>query len=235
MKIQLQLPVKDVYINQPFGVNYVDFYKKLGLDGHNGLDFKAKTGCKLFACNGGIVTYASFDEGGGNTIIISSTLKGDGFKTIYYHLFRINVQKGQTVVAGDLIGLTGNTGKYTTGPHLHLGLKKIKDGATINWGNGYKGAIDPSKYFKKNWNKTHAYHRYYRERNWLAEYKMRFKNAWLHKQQIIRGKNPIMKGEEINALVYGGWDYPSIINPAMYQVWAYMKKDEFTRGRVAFK
>ena len=34
LHVSLLLPVRDVSVNQPFGVNYVDFYKKLGLDGH---------------------------------------------------------------------------------------------------------------------------------------------------------------------------------------------------------
>jgi len=72
MKIKLELPVKDVYINQPFGVNYVGFYRKLGMDGHNGIDFKARTGCKLYAAHTGYVTFAGTDSGGGKCVVICS-------------------------------------------------------------------------------------------------------------------------------------------------------------------
>jgi murein DD-endopeptidase MepM/ murein hydrolase activator NlpD len=236
MKIKLSLPLKDIMITQPFGVNYVGFYEKMGLKGHNGLDFKAKTGARLYACHDGVVTYSGTDSTGGKCIEICSSVEGVGYKTIYYHLSILKSRKGDLVKTGDEIGRTGNTGKYTTGPHLHLGLKKIYDGDTINYHNGYRGAINPSDYFKKDWEMSNAYHRYGRKQNWMAEFLMRFKNKWLHKQlKKINGLEKVNDTEFINALVYGGWDYNSVINPALYEVWAFMKKDEFTRGKIAFK
>jgi len=231
MKIELSLPLRDIYVTQPFGVNYVGFYKKLGLLAHNGIDFKARIGARLLAAHDGIVTYANTDSGGGKCVIISSTVEGAGYKTIYYHLSEIKVKNGDIVEAGKVIGKTGNTGKYTTGPHLHFGLKKIFDGATINTKNGYKGAIDPSLYFKKNWDKSNAYHRYGRKGNWLAEFKVRFKNPWLHRQLIKAHQiKKIYNNEAMNMLIYGGWGYEDMMNPAMWENCAYLKKDEYTRG-----
>jgi len=236
MNNKLELPLKDIYITQPWGVNFVGFYKRLGMKGHNGVDFRAKKGCDLFSSHVGIVTYAKYEPGGGNTIVIASTLEGLGYKTIYCHLSKILVKKGDIVTAGQKIGETGNTGKYTTGSHLHFGLKKIYDGKTIDKDNGYKGAIDPSKYFKKNWDKSNAYHRYGRKGNYLAELKVRFKNPWLHRQLKKRGMlHKVYNNEFINALVYGGWDFESVINPAMYFIWGWSKKTDYIKGKINFK
>lgn len=230
--MKLLLPIKDISVTQPFGVNYLDFYKKMGMKGHNGIDFKTKRGCIINAAHSGTVSWAGEDSGGGISVILNTK----NFKTIYYHLLKIKVRQGNIVKQGQIIGLADNTGKYTTGDHLHFGLKLIdKNGITINKDNGYKGAINPAPYFKKNWNKSNAYHRYGRKRVWLAEFNMRFKNAWLHRKLIKIGLNPILNGEQINTLVYGGWDFDTIINPSMYMShWGWLKKSEFLKGKRAF-
>lgn len=237
--MKLILPVRDILITQPFGVNYLDFYKKLGMDGHNGIDFLAKNGCPVLAAQSGTVVYSGKDYSGGISVEILSSLNGDGYKTIYYHLLETKINQGQTVKAGKVIGLADNTGKYTTGSHLHFGLKKIFNSITINKHNGYRGAIDPAPFFKeqygKHWDKSAAYHRYGRRQVWKAEWKMRFKNIWLHRQLIAMGRHPLsLKTEEVNALVYGGWDWEAVKNPAMRYNWAYLKKDEIKSGKIPF-
>ena len=232
MKIKLELPVKDIYVNQPFGVNFVDFYKKLDLDGHNGIDFKAKTGAKVFAAHNGKITKAKDSEGFYKYI----ELQGKGFRTRYGHLSELMLGQGTDVRVGQVIALSGNSGKYTTGPHLHFDLKETVNGRSINYSNGYKGAIDPAPYFKKNWDKSHAYHRYGRKGSYWAEFKVRFKNPWLHRQLKKRNKiHLVYDNEFINALVYGGWDFESVINPGMYDIWAWAKKDEWEKGKINFK
>jgi hypothetical protein len=222
-------------------MNYVDFYKQWGLDGHNGVDYACRIGTPLYACHGGEVIAAKTDRDGGVMIEIISSRVGEGYKTIYYHLKDYIVQKGDTVIAGQLIGYTGNTGKYTTGPHLHLGFKFVIDGRTQNYSNGYKGAIDPTPYFPKNYEKSRAYHRYGKKRNWLAEYWMRFapieiKNRWadggryLHNVMLRMGYTlPTLSGEQVNAVIYGAWDAASVLNPAMAQSWRWYTKDEFQK------
>jgi len=235
MEIKLGLPVKDVSINQIFGLNYLDFYEKLGLKGHNGIDFKAKIGCNILASHKGEVIYAGKDNSGGISATICENTKGLSYKTIYYHLSELKCKRGDVVKAGDIIGLSGNTGKYTTGPHLHFGLKLTKDKITINGNNGYNGAIDPSKYFKKDWDRSHAYHRYYRKGSYLAEILVRFKNPWLHRQLIKRKMlYKVYDNEFINAITYGGWDFNSVMNPALYEIWGWSKKDEFENGKINF-
>lgn len=238
--MKLLLPVRDIRINQPFGVNYLNFYQQWGYKGHNGIDFEAYDRCPVLASHDGIVTTANTDKDGGIVVEISS--KELGIKTIYYHLesFASGIQKGIKVAGGQIIAYADNTGKYTTGNHLHFGLKKIDaSGNTLNSNNGYGGAIDPSPYFAerygKDWMKSACYNRYGRKQEWLAEWTMRFKNPWLHKQLIKRGMNPIWGIEPINALVYGGWPFDSVINPALYEQWGYLTKTEYNAGQRAFK
>lgn len=246
MKIKLLPPLTRIEVTQPFGANYVNFYSQFGLLGHNGIDYSASIGTKLYSAHSGIVVKAGTDSDGGKTIEIVSTQVGEGYKTIYYHLNKIDVKVGDNVKEGQMIGETGNTGKYTTGPHLHFGLKIIIDGRTQNRGNGYNGAINPHDYFPKNYDKSRAYHRYGRDRNWTAEYQMRFapnniKSRWADAGRYIHGLSKKLyfsiplSGEAINALVYGGWDFQSIINPAMAQVWRWYKKEEFLKNNPNLK
>ena len=234
--MKLVSPIKDVYINQYFGENKVDFYSKMGMKGHNGIDFKAKLGCPVMATHDGVVVFAGKDGDGGISVTLYTRISGKGYKTIYYHLSRLNCKVGANVVTGDVIGFAGNTGKYTTGTHLHFGLKKILNKKTFDYDNGYKGAIDPAPFFKKDWDKSNAYHRYDREQSWLAEFRMRFKNIWLHKKlKEINSIESVYNTEFINALVYGGWDFNTVINSAMYSTWAFIKKDDNKKGIEAFK
>ena len=71
------------------------------------------------------------------------------YKHIFWHLSKILCKVGDIVGSGDLIGLTGNTGKYSTGPHLHWGLKRCNNmNWTLDYQNGYKGAISPLPFFQ---------------------------------------------------------------------------------------
>jgi len=237
--IKLLLPVRDVFITQPFGANFVNFYSNLGLKGHNGLDFRAKHGCPILASHAGKVAFSGTDGEGGISITLEFIKNGEGFKTIYYHLLNVNVAIGEKVRAGDIIGFADNTGKYTTGDHLHFGMKLIKNGIVLNCDNGYKGAVDPSPYFAnyhgKHWDKPGAYHRYGRKQDWQAEWNMRFKNIWLHRKLItFKQFNKIYDTEFINKLVYGGWDFESAINPAMNEITAHLKKNEYLDGKIPF-
>jgi len=82
---------------------------------HNGIDIAADEGTPVVAPNNGIVRLAEFLLSGGNTVIIDH---GIGISSTYMHLHTINVEKGQAIERGDLIGTVGMTG-YATGNHLH--------------------------------------------------------------------------------------------------------------------
>jgi len=231
MKPRLISPLKDTFVTQPFGVNWVDFYTKLGMKGHGGIDLRARRGMPVYACHNGIVTFGGVDGTGGVSVTICRTRAGLGYKTIYYHLSENIVGPGKLIKQGEILGYAGNTGKHTTGNHLHLGMKWIRDGKTLNWDNGYKGGINPDMYMENNWDKSNTYNRYGRDKQWFAEFKMRFKNPWLHRKLNKLGLiKKVYNTEFINALVYGGWDVDAVLNPAMYEVWAYLKKSEYKEG-----
>lgn len=82
---------------------------------HEGMDFAAHIGADVFATGNGTVVAAGWQQGYGNCIEI---YHGFGYLTLYAHLNKIKVKKGQKVTRGEVIGEVGNTGK-STGPHLH--------------------------------------------------------------------------------------------------------------------
>ena len=86
---------------------------------HNGLDFRSPEGTPIYAANSGIVRMAKDLFYSGNAVIIDH---GTEVFSIYAHLNQINTAAGRHVEKGQLLGLTGATGRVS-GPHLHGGLK----------------------------------------------------------------------------------------------------------------
>ena len=93
---------------------------------HDGLDIAANHGNPVYAYTDGRVVEAGWNGGYGNCILIDH---GNGLKTRYAHLSRIDVRVGQKVKVGQRIGAVGSTGN-STGPHLHFEV--IKNGKTQN-------------------------------------------------------------------------------------------------------
>ncbi len=86
---------------------------------HTGLDFAGPRGASIVATAKGQVVRASYYGGYGKTVEIEH---GYGHKTLYAHLSSIDVQVGDTVNEGDVVGQLGNTGR-STGPHLHYEIR----------------------------------------------------------------------------------------------------------------
>jgi hypothetical protein len=87
---------------------------------HYGMDFTAPSGTDVYATGNGVVADVITSKRRlGNHIIIDH---GFGYKTIYAHLDRANVRKGQKVTRGDVIGFVGSTG-LSVAPHLHYEVK----------------------------------------------------------------------------------------------------------------
>lgn len=82
---------------------------------HRGLDISARRGTPVLAPADGIVVFAGRNGGLGKTLKISH---GFGFTTVYGHLNEFNVELGDEVRRGDLVGAVGNSGR-STGSHLH--------------------------------------------------------------------------------------------------------------------
>jgi murein DD-endopeptidase MepM/ murein hydrolase activator NlpD len=82
---------------------------------HQGIDYAAPTGTRVRAVGDGIVEHAGLKGGYGKVVIIRHHAQ---YSTVYAHLSRINVHRGQRVAQNDTIGAVGQTG-WATGPHLH--------------------------------------------------------------------------------------------------------------------
>jgi murein DD-endopeptidase MepM/ murein hydrolase activator NlpD len=83
---------------------------------HLGIDYAAPTGTPVRSIGNGTVEFAGVQNGFGNVVFINH---GNNRVTVYGHLSRINVRKGQTVAQSQNIGAVGATG-WATGPHLHF-------------------------------------------------------------------------------------------------------------------
>lgn len=102
-----------------FGYRIDPIYKTVKL--HAGLDFAAPQGTPIYATANGVVkTAANTGNGYGNHVVINH---GYGYETLYGHMAKIKVRRGQRVDRGDLIGYVGSTGK-STGPHCHYEVHK---------------------------------------------------------------------------------------------------------------
>ncbi|HEY6377461.1 MAG TPA: M23 family metallopeptidase [Edaphobacter sp.] len=101
---------------------------------HRGLDYRAHPGTSVMAVNSGRVVLAQPLYYEGNCVVIDH---GMGLMTVYMHLSKFKVTEGDTVGRGQLIALSGGTGR-ATGPHLHLGVR---------WQGAY---LDPQKLFTLN-------------------------------------------------------------------------------------
>lgn len=91
----------------PFGSGAIGF--------HRGIDIAVAEGTRVRATRAGIVIFAGKEGGYGNTVIVEHD---GGVRTLYGHNKTLSVQKGQQVEAGEVIALSGNSGR-STGPHVH--------------------------------------------------------------------------------------------------------------------
>lgn len=135
--MNLLRPVDKVYpISQGWGEN-PSWYP--ATRGHNGLDYACPVGTPVVAAASGVVTRSELDT---QTAANSKTGYGyhvriqheNGWTSVYGHFSQLQVKTGQKILAGEVIGLSGNTG-FSTGPHLHF---EVRTGVAI------QSSIDPS-------------------------------------------------------------------------------------------
>jgi len=158
----LSWPLDSIYVTQYFGKT--SFSGRLYTSGtHNGIDFRAPIGTPVKATLSGVIQATGNTDAQkgcysyGRWILIKHA---NGLSSLYGHLSVISVDPGDTVVTGDRIGYSGNTG-YSTGPHLHLtvlasqGVRVEKFSNSINCKNvvlplaDVKAYLDPSAYLPK--------------------------------------------------------------------------------------
>lgn len=87
-----------------------------GFGRHTGIDIAGASGAAIVAADGGVVSFAGWQGGYGNFVIINH---GNGLVTRYAHCSKLLVSSGQRVSQGQTIALRGSTG-HSTGPHLHF-------------------------------------------------------------------------------------------------------------------
>jgi murein DD-endopeptidase MepM/ murein hydrolase activator NlpD len=113
-----------------FGVRMDPFYRSPAM--HTGLDFRGSMGEPARATAAGKVVTAGWNGGYGKMVEIDH---GNGLSTRYGHLSAVDVEEGQTVRAGQMVGKVGSTGR-STGPHLHYETRVDGD------------AVDPWKFLR---------------------------------------------------------------------------------------
>lgn len=108
---------------------------------HKGMDFSSPQGTPIYATGNGTVMRADNSLSGyGNHILISH---GFGYQTLYAHLSKYKVKKGQQVKRGDVIGYVGSTGR-SEAPHLHYEV--YQNNKAVNPINFYYGSMLPKEY-----------------------------------------------------------------------------------------
>ena len=107
---------------------------------HKGMDFACDIGTPVYATADGVVKNARYEKGYGYIVTIDH---GYGYETRYAHLKTMNVKRGQRVVRGETIALSGNSGR-STGPHLHYEV--LQRGRPMNPAHYYFMDLDADQY-----------------------------------------------------------------------------------------
>lgn len=141
------------WVSQEFGEN-PQKYAQLGLAGHDGRDYAAPKGTPVKATHDGFVIESiAKDTGYGIRVQIYNE---QGYTTIYGHFERSNFpdipfswqERRYPVKTGDVIGFVDSTG-FSTGNHLHLGLRFYDNYQVKNYNNGFFGYVDPRPYLEE--------------------------------------------------------------------------------------
>ena len=114
--ISVSLPLKRIKVTSPFGMRKDPLTGKMKM--HNGIDLHARND-EVYAMFPGVVKKVGYDKRSGNYV----TLQHGEYTVSYCHLSRVTVKERTLVLAGDVVGITGNTGR-STGEHLHVTCRK---------------------------------------------------------------------------------------------------------------
>lgn len=113
----LSSPVAFSRVSSGFAMRFHPILKQMRA--HLGTDFAASTGTPARTVGDGVVTFSGVQNGYGNVVFIKH--RGNT-ETVYAHLSKLLVRRGESVSQGQTIGLVGSTG-WATGPHLHFEVR----------------------------------------------------------------------------------------------------------------
>lgn len=113
--LSVSYPLDRMVVNSPYGWRRDPFTGKQKL--HNGIDFHARNN-QVYAMMEGEVTKVGYDSRSGNYV----TLQHGNYTVSYCHLSKVFVRKNAVVKPGEVVAITGNTGR-STGEHLHLSAR----------------------------------------------------------------------------------------------------------------
>lgn len=130
-----------IFVTSPFGMRTdpMDAGKQ---QMHKGIDIRCKGDAVLATENNGkvVVVNHNANTAGGKSVTIEYPRRdGSKVQNTYMHLSSVDVKVGDTVQAGQKVGVSGNTGTRTTGEHLHFGM-------TLVSADGQKRDMDPAVY-----------------------------------------------------------------------------------------
>ncbi len=139
---KIQIPVKEnnnkqglfpvlcssAYYSSYFGMRKDPFTKED--DFHNGVDINAAYGKSVIASHNGKVVFTGWRGSFGKMVDVQSSIKGQDYIVRYAHLSSISVKVGDEVIASQVIGQVGSTGR-STGPHLHYEVRDTS-GSPLN-------------------------------------------------------------------------------------------------------
>lgn len=137
---QYSMPVsRDVFmlVTSPYGPRK-DPMDRTKTQIHHGIDIKTNSDAVLATENNGTIVAVNHNTntGSGKSVTVEySRADGSATRVQYMHLSQINVQKGDSVNAGQKLGVSGNTGSRTTGEHLHLGVINVSADGKQQWVN----------------------------------------------------------------------------------------------------
>jgi len=137
---QYSMPVsRDAFmlVTSPYGLRK-DPMARTKTQIHHGIDIKTNSDAVLATENNGTIVAVNHNTntGSGKSVTVEySRADGSATRVQYMHLSQINVQKGDSVNAGQKLGVSGNTGSRTTGEHLHLGVINVSADGKQQWVN----------------------------------------------------------------------------------------------------
>ena len=137
---QYSMPVsRDVFmlVTSPYGPRK-DPMDRTKTQIHHGIDIKTNSDAVLATENNGTIVAVNHNTntGSGKSVTVEySRADGSATRVQYMHLSQITVQKGDSVNAGQKLGVSGNTGSRTTGEHLHLGVINVSADGKQQWVN----------------------------------------------------------------------------------------------------